>query len=254
MRWMQNEIIWIDSNNMASQQYVLDKISSIFDPSSMFTGEKRRGVLTSVVSGLTASGLHAFAVGNLGMSVEAATFLILNLFGGVLGYVTDILFAKANFRLPGTSTMVAVPYSDLSARTRWLVRSFMRKQFLRYWVVGLIDAMVGIAVIKAILAYMDRREILVNFRYRAALVATAVTVVNFLLFVNILRFDWAYRDGADDPIFNAIVLMWMTLTVMLYALYVTLPSTTDFATTSVWSWTSRAAPASSAADDGSWSS
>jgi hypothetical protein len=195
------------------------RLSSILDPTNVFTGEKGRGVLTHLTAGVVTNGLYAFTVGHLGiLSVEAGIILISTLFGNTLAYSMDILFAKRDFKLPGTSVVKPVAYADVARRARYLLRSYVRKQFMRYAVTAIIDAMFTIAVVRATIAYLDSRRILTEYKYRDTLVAIGVAAVNFFLFVNILRFDWAYKD-TDEPMFNIVVLMWMALSIMAYALF-----------------------------------
>jgi hypothetical protein len=200
---------------------VLARAAHFLDPANVFNGEKGRGMLTSIAAGAVTNGIYALSVGHLGLlSVEAGIIVILTLFGNILAYSLDIVFAKRNFRLPGSKVIQALPYNELLKRARYLVRSYGRKQFFRFGVTAIIDAMFTVSVVKAVTAYLEKRKILTSFKYRDSLVAISFTVINFFLFLNILRFDWAYQDG-NDPMFNIVVLMWMALSIMTYALYKT---------------------------------
>lgn len=196
-------------------------LASFMSPASTFTGEKLRGALSSVVSGLAAGGLNWAGVAAMGLSPETSAACFLYAFGSIFGYTLDILFAKRDFRLPGSTAIVPLPYTALRARAAWLARSFVRKQFFRYLVTVLIDTIVGIALLKAILDHLDRRGVWTappkRRALRDALVSSLVAIFTFVLYVNILRFDWAYRDG-DDPVMNVVVLMWSTLVLVMYAL------------------------------------
>jgi hypothetical protein len=190
---------------------------NVFNPAAVFTGEKGRGLSTSLVTGAMAASLQFFGMNVLGMSLEMSTVIFMNLFGTINGYIFDILFAKRDFRLPDGSIQ-PVPYRQLKTRAAWLLRSFVGKQFFRYLITGLIEAMVALAVLRAFVNYLDRRGVLKDWKYRNTLAAVVVAVFLFLLFVNVLRFDWAYKD-TDDAMMNIIVLMWTTIVVMMYALF-----------------------------------
>ena len=192
-------------------------LSRLLDPTFVFTGEKGRGLVTSIFSGGIAALLHFLGINVFGLSLEASTLIFMNIFGTINGYVFDILFAKRDFMIGG-GTIAPLPYTELGKRFKWLMQSFVRKQFYRYLVTGLIEAMVGIAVLKAFVKYLDDRNILVGFKYRNTLAAMLVAVFLFLFFVNILRFDWAYRDD-DEPILNIIVLMWAAIVLMAYSIF-----------------------------------
>lgn len=186
-------------------------------PSSLneFSEEKIRGALTSVASGMTSGLLNVMGV-SVGLSPIASTVIFTYLVGSILGYVTDVLFAKRSFQLTADGPMTIVPYSQFAPRIAWMLRSFIGRQFYRYVITVLLDTLIGVAILSATVRFLDQRQMFKEFKYRDAVIAVIVSVFTFFLYVNILRFDWAYSDK-DDPFLNIVVLMWSTLVLMIFA-------------------------------------
>jgi hypothetical protein len=198
----------------------LSAVASILSPASAFKGEKWRGLLMSMISGGTSNALNLFCTQVLGMPIILSTVICLLLFNNILTYTLDILFAKRSFRVrhyQGRPNYEGpIPYGDLATRGAWLLRSFISKQFYRYVITIIIDIFITIVVLRYAIAELDRRKILTDFKYRNVIVAALISIVSFFLYVNVLRFDWAYADD-DQPVFNIIVMMWVTIVVMMYA-------------------------------------
>lgn len=190
-------------------------------PEGTFTREKLRGILTSVMTGGAAGGLN-LGLAASGLSPVISAFLGLYVFGSLLGYSADILLAKETFRIPqgygGTPGPYhgPVPYTDILVRARWLLRSFAGKQFFRFFITVLIDSLVGIAMLNALIEYMDDQAFLMDFGFRDTLAAGGISIFTFLLYNNILRFDWAYND-AEDPLMNIVILMTSTVVLIVFS-------------------------------------
>lgn len=194
--------------------------SSLLTPASAFKGEKWRGLFMSLVSNIFANGLNFALTTFVGLPIMASTVLSLQVFNNLLGYILDILFAKRAFRLRSYNGIAdyrgPVPYSDLATRGKWLLRSFVSKQFFRYLITILIDIVVTLLVMRWAIRELDKRKIMMDFKYRNLLLAVVVATLSFFLYVNVLRFEWAYLDD-EQPVFNLMVMMWVTLAVSLYA-------------------------------------
>ena len=195
----------------------------ILDLDALLTHEKARGAAASAVSGAAAASLNLVGATALGMSPLASAALFLYLIGSVFGYSLDILFAKRDFRVSPGAAPSPLPYSALGARAGWLLRSFGRRFFFRFVITVLIETLTGIAVTRAAIATLDRRALLVRTpeqkKLRDAAVAIAAAVLVFLLFGNVLRFDWAYRE-VEDPTLSIVVLAWLAITLLASALAV----------------------------------
>lgn len=198
----------------------------LLSPANTFTQEKMRGLIASLVSGATASGLN-FGGMAIGLSPAVSSTLSVYIIGNLLTYWFDILFAKRVFNLPagsgGRTTHYEGPvaYTDIGARFVWLLRSMMGPQFFRYVISVIIDSLVALAIMKTIIEILDKHEVLVEYRlYRNFGVSSIISLATFFLFVNVLRFDWAYNDGknSDDHVMNIVVLAWLALAMMLFAI------------------------------------
>jgi len=204
---------------MRAQQAAPDDASiSSFKPSGVFDGEKLRGILTSLAAGGTSGGLN-FALVGAGLGPELSAFIGMYVIGSLLSYTFDIMFAKRNFPVRSGTTeasVVQLAYTDFAGRGVWLLRSLLGKYFYRFVVTVLLDSLVGIILLRAAIRQMDKLDFLTDFAFRDAFVAAGISVFTFLLYNNILRFDWAYSD-VNDPILNVVILMWTTLIVVAFA-------------------------------------
>jgi hypothetical protein len=168
--------------------------------------------------------LHVFGIFGLGLSPIISAFLFLYVVGAPLGYSLDVLFAKRDFAQRTTAEgnapkPVRVLYSDLGRRARWLARSFTRRYFVRFIVTVIIETLTGLVMLDAAIRAMDRYAVLPEHRLaRDAAAAVVVTVVNFFLFGNILRFDWAYRE-VENPTMNIAVLAWLGVSMLVYSFF-----------------------------------
>ena len=194
----------------------------VLDPKHTFSEEKIRGIVTSIASGGISGGIN-FGLTAAGLSGTLSAFIGLYLIGSILGYTFDILFAKKFFKLPKGYEGIQGPYKgpvhyrDLYTRFMWLLSSFKGKQFFRYIITVIIDTLIGIVILRAVIEFMNRKKFLMEFAYRDAIVAGLISVGTFILYNNVLRFDWAYSD-VDDPIMNIMVLMWSTLILVIFAI------------------------------------
>jgi hypothetical protein len=190
----------------------------------LLTTEKVRGAVTSSITGSTAIGLNFVGVAALGLSAPLSALIFLYVGGGFLGYCFDILFAKRSF-VTGSSggsggskvrIPVPVPYDHLGRRARWLLRSFAHRSFYRFVVTLIIETLTSLAMLAALIRTMDSHRVLPHWRFRDATAAVLVGITNFLLFGNILRFDWAYNE-LDQPVMNFVVLAWMALVLVIFS-------------------------------------
>lgn len=197
-------------------------IPNFLTPSSAFSGEKLRGVISSVVSGGVSGMLNLVGATAMGLSAPLSAFFFLYLFGSIFGYSADIVFAKKNFTIKrgykGEKPYSGpVPYSDFGTRILWLLSSFIDRYFFRFVITVIIDTLIGIAILHALIDYTNNEDFLTNFAYRDILLAGGVSIFTFFLYNNVLRFDWAYSDS-DSPLMNVMVLMWVGLALLVYAM------------------------------------
>ena len=177
-----------------------------------FKQEKNKGILTSLFSFSMANLLNIFLNTNLQMNIEKSTFLSLYLFGNIIAYSLDILFAKEKLFVNGKYGKV--PLNDYSTRTKFLFSSFFNKYFARYMILGIIDSIIGLILLKFIINTLNKYEILTEFKYRDVLVAAFVVSFTYQLYLNHLRFDWAYEYN-ENFLLNIIIYIWFTLIILI---------------------------------------
>lgn len=179
---------------------------------------KIRGVFTTILSGSSSSALHLTTI-TLGLSPILSTVITFYIFGSIIAYVLDILFAKQEFLVSKKSglqkVLVDVPYSEVKFRFMWLLKSFVTKTFYKFSVTILIDTLIGIAILSSLLSALDNSGI--DFKFRDTIVAGFVALATFILYNNVLRFDWAYKEKVD-PIIDMLVLTWASLVMLIFAL------------------------------------
>ena len=186
--------------------------------------ETFRGLLTSIGTGsivtiLIYIGLYVFK-----MSVNNAAFIFNVLIGTIVAYSSDIIFAKKFFNLPSyggkkydpESSSIEVPYNDFKTRLSWWISSFKGKYFTKFLTVSIIDSSIYLVLLDFIKGYLDKKDI--NFKFRDLLIVMLLPALTFFLYVNQLRFRWAY-DPADKPLMNILILVWLTVVFILNLIY-----------------------------------
>lgn len=168
--------------------------------------EKTKGAITSVVSGSLSSLAHMLGVSAFNMSAPVSAFWFLYVFGNVLSYSMDIVFAKEKFFIHGR--YVVVPHRDLMARLHILARYLVSHQTWKFAISALLDTLLGLIIIVNLIKILDHERIFQQYaKWRNAAIALAVPTFTFFLFVNILRFNWAYKHTSSTELTVLIVLI-----------------------------------------------
>lgn len=175
--------------------------------------EKFVGAIVSVIVGLISTGILVGAQA-VGASTEASV-VYANLIGNFLGYTGDILVAKECFDAWTGSEYVPVKYDqwDLQNRFVWYVKSLASKSFLRFVMTVTIDLIVSLAIIDLVTQLLD--DLNVKFRFRDAIVAGGVSMVTFQIFVNEVRFNYAYKRASSFT-HDLVVFMWASVLIVFY--------------------------------------
>lgn len=186
-----------------------------FDIHTIVNSEKFRGAITTIASGSVGGLLNIGGIELLGLSPQMSVFLSLYLIGNLVAYTLDILFAKQLFKnASGKKTLIS--YFDFKFRLFWLLKSFFSVHFFRFIVTIIIDTLIGLSLMSMLLDFLDTKNI--QFWMRDTIVAGTVAIFTFILYNNILRFDWAYIDD-HNPLLNIIVLMWCTIVMLLFSFH-----------------------------------
>lgn len=180
--------------------------------SSITLTPKIRGGITTVASGTLAGVFNVIGI-RLGVPELVSAIVSLYIIGNLLAYMFDILFAKNTFIKNGVSR--EVDYSNYLFRFRWLLGSFFSPYFYRFFVTIIIDTIIAMSILIKLIDLMNKYDI--HFWMRDTVTAALVALFTFILYNNVLRFDWAYNDNSD-PLMDMLVLMWCSLVLMIFSL------------------------------------
>lgn len=191
--------------------------SNIHDITNYLKDDKFRGVFTSVLSGGTVFGLFHVATILLKWNPIIATVIIYSLIGNLLSYVVDILFAKTTFKIHGQ--VQRVKFSNFRTRAHWLLKSFIRAPFAKFIIVGIIETFTVLMILDTFIDMSNKSKLLMDhYILRNTFLSIMAVAIVFLLFGNILRFDWAYSD-ADSFHLTANMLMWVSITILFFIIH-----------------------------------
>ena len=181
---------------------------------NLLKNEKNMGKLTSITSVIIANILNYILNIGFGINIQESTGISLYLIGNILGYVLDILFAKKNLYLidkNGNPKLI----DNFNDKIKFVLLSFIDKYFIKYVILCVIDAIIGLILLKYCIEILDENKILLNFKYRNLIVALLIPTVTYFLYVNHLRFDWAYEYN-ENFLLNVLMYVWLTI-VLLFA-------------------------------------
>ena len=181
---------------------------------NLLKNEKNMGKLTSITSVIIANILNYILNIGFGINIQESTGISLYLIGNILGYVLDILFAKKNLYLidkNGNPKLI----DNFNDKIKFVLLSFIDKYFIKYVILCVIDAIIGLILLKYCIEILDENKILLNFKYRNLIVALLIPTVTYFLYVTDLRFDWAYEYN-ENFLLNVLMYVWLTI-VLLFA-------------------------------------
>ena len=187
------------------------------------TDETFRGFLTSISNGSFLTIITYILLNVMNYSVNSVA-LITSIIGTFTSYSLDILFAKKSFNLKEykgkkykeTDDDVEVDYKDIMVRLIWLLKSFTGSYFTKFLIVSVIDSAIYLVILDFIRRKMDKNNI--KFKFRNLLLILILPSITFFLYVNQLRFRWAY-DSNDKPIMNILMFIWLTILLILNFIY-----------------------------------
>lgn len=185
---------------------------NLFQLDKVFQGEQGRGVITSISSGIIANVFVYMGKNMMGMSIETSAAVFGLLFGNIIGYFADIMFAKQNFDISGK--IVQLPFNAFAIKFKWLIKSLISKSFFRFWIIVFIDMIMTITIVGYLTKYFNYSSLLM-YKWRDSAIVLGFAIVSFLVYVNPLRFTWAYNSH-EDPTMNMLILMWFTISILIY--------------------------------------
>lgn len=141
--------------------------------------------------------------------------------GVLFTYFIDILFIQKNFKDFGTNTFKKVKYTDIMYRLRYMFRF---RIVIKYIVVIIISSIVLTSVRKYVYRGMKRYKIFndlvqddkVNEKRHFYVYMMLNLIIKFgltVLFLNFIKFRWAYIDN-DDIYLTTIIITLLTLSIL----------------------------------------
>lgn len=171
--------------------------------------EQNVGKLTSIISVIVANVLNIFLNVGLGLNIQQSTGLSIYVVGNLVGYVLDLLFAKRKLYMKDENGKPKL-IKNFNDRVIFLLFSFYSKYFFKFLILCIIDTAIGLILLKYSILMLDKHKILVDFKYRNLLLALIIPAITFGLYVNQLRFNWAY-EFKENLILSIIMYMWLTI-------------------------------------------
>ena len=134
------------------------------------------------------------------------------LIGNILAYSLDVVFAKEKLYINNRYGNISL--NNYNARLNFLIKSFFSKYFIRFMILTIIDSIIGLTLLKFLIKLMDKYEILIDWKYRDLLIAAVVVSFTYNLYLNQLRFDWAY-EYKENYLLNILIYIWFTLIILI---------------------------------------
>lgn len=196
---------------------------NFLDINSILSGEKNKGLLVSLFSGSIATVVNYILTMLFKVNIHTSTFLSMYVLGNFLTYCFDIIFAKSTFYDEIMKREVKYSFTDMRRRINWLFNSFSKSYMIKFFVSMTIDSIIGLSLMKWIMNMLDDYNILTNTerqkKYRDLLIASLVGILTFFLYLNTLRFSWAYKMSVPNlnlnDIFNLIIIIWFSLCILI---------------------------------------
>lgn len=164
--------------------------------------EYSRGVMTSLLSsGFTQILIYLTSktkIQNKDMILYIITFIVAN----ILSYSFDILLAKDNFN------GVRVSLYDVKFRFNYLLKKILSYQIVKFFIIVAIDLILVNSVFKRVRKFLDKKNI--KFKNRDQILMFTLTTLSFLLYGNMLRFNWVYLEKTSMT-HDVILMAWLSI-------------------------------------------
>lgn len=152
---------------------------------------------------------------NTGFKFESNTIKFINdyFISSILTYVFDIMFVQKYFNA-GDNKLTIIPYSKKFFRFLALFNHHVLYKFIVLMsVTSIITKSIYVYVIKK----LDDNDVLVeenNLKYRDLVIQLAINAFCTVMFVNVLKFKWAYINSQNLTL-NIIILLWFSLSILI---------------------------------------
>jgi len=164
--------------------------------------EYSRGVMTSLLSsGFTQILIYLTSktkIQNKDLILYIITFVVAN----ILSYSFDILLAKDNFN------GVRVSLYDVKFRFNYLLEKMFSYQIVKFFIIIGIDLLLVNSVFKRAREFLDKKNI--RFKNRDQILMFTLTTLSFLLYGNMLRFNWVYLEKTNMTL-DVLLMAWLSI-------------------------------------------
>ena len=164
--------------------------------------EYSRGIMTSLLSSGFTQILIYFTsktkIQNKDMILYVITFFV----ASILSYSFDILLAKDNFN------GVRVSLYDIKFRFNYLLEKMFSYQIIKFFIIVAIDLLLVNSVFKRARDFLDKKKI--KFKNRDQILMFVLTTLSFLLYGNMLRFNWVYLEKTNMTL-DVLLMAWLSI-------------------------------------------
>ena len=165
-----------------------------------------RGAIASIISSIIAYILNIILIYFIPLH-EIIIFISYFIISNILSYSLDILIAKKHFNKQ------IIAYSNIKQRIVYLINSFLSVSFIKFMITVLIDSILKYSIFNKTVSILDEYNIIIP--YRDPVLLTIISIFTFVMFINNLRFNWAYNNNSDYKI-DLIVLSWLALSIIIF--------------------------------------
>jgi hypothetical protein len=164
--------------------------------------EYSKGIVTSLISsGFTQTLIYLTnktELKNKDTILYIITFIVANL----ISYSFDILIAKDNFN--GTRVSIY----DQSYRLNYMLRNLFGFQIVKFFILVCIDTLIVTTIFNKLRKILDNKNI--KFKNRDQLILFLLTTFTFMLYGNMLRFEWVYVDKKNLNL-DVLLISWLSI-------------------------------------------
>lgn len=164
--------------------------------------EYSRGIMTSLLSSGFTQILIYFTSKTKIQNKDMILYIITFFVASILSYSFDILLAKDNFN------GVRVSLYDVKFRFNYLLEKMLSYQIIKFFIIVAIDLLLVNSVFKRARDFLDKKKI--KFKNRDQILMFVLTTLSFLLYGNMLRFNWVYLEKTNMTL-DVLLMAWLSI-------------------------------------------
>jgi hypothetical protein len=168
--------------------------------------EYTRGIATSLMSSGFSQTLiyltNKTDIKNKDLLLYLITFFVAN----IISYSFDILLAKDNFG------GVRISIYDTKARLTYLIKHLFGYQIIKFFMIVCIDIIMVNTIFRKCRDFLDEKEIF--FKNRDQILMFLITTLTFVIYGNLLRFEWVYKEKTPFTL-DVLIMAWLSIIFLL---------------------------------------